>query len=80
MAEDRVEHGHRYNFCSSRLREHFSSQVSGISESPARNSDNTATPLHPWVWPDAPWRRIHIDYARPFLGKMFFVVVDAHSK
>ena len=39
-----------------------------------------AAPLHPWVWPDAPWTRIHVDYAGPFLGKMFFVVVDAHSK
>ncbi len=37
-------------------------------------------PLHPWVWPDSPWTRIHVDYAGPFLGKMFFVVVDAHSK
>ena len=28
-------------------------------------------PLYPWVWPEAPWRRIHIDYAGPFLGKCF---------
>ena len=37
-------------------------------------------PLHPWVWPDAPWKRIHVDFAGPFLGKMFFIMVDAHSK
>ena len=37
-------------------------------------------PLHPWNWPDKPWSRLHIDYAGPFLGKMFLVVVDAHSK
>ena len=37
-------------------------------------------PLHPWVWPTKPWQRIHIDFAGPFLGKMFFLVVDAHSK
>ena len=36
--------------------------------------------LHPWVWPDAPWKRIHIDFAGPFLGKTFLVTVDAHSK
>ena len=29
-------------------------------------------PLHPWVWPEAPWRRIHIDFAGPFMGKMLF--------
>ena len=37
-------------------------------------------PLHPWEWPDQPWIRLHIDYAGPFLGKSFLVVVDAHSK
>ena len=43
-------------------------------------SQPAVAPLHPWLWPDAPWRRIHIDFAGPFLGHMFFVVVDAHSK
>ena len=37
-------------------------------------------PLKPWSWPDSPWKRIHVDYFGPFLGQMFFVVVDAHSK
>ena len=39
-----------------------------------------SAPLHPWEWPTKPWTRLHIDYAGPFLGKMFLVVVDAHSK
>eukprot|EP00079_Xenopus_tropicalis_P016020 XP_004914327.1 PREDICTED: uncharacterized protein K02A2.6-like [Xenopus tropicalis] len=38
------------------------------------------SPLHPWAWPESPWQRIHIDYAGPFEGRMFLVVVDAHSK
>ena len=37
-------------------------------------------PLHPWEWPRRPWARIHIDHAGPFQGKLFLVVVDAHSK
>ena len=37
-------------------------------------------PLHPWEWPQRPWQRIHADYAGPFLGKMFLVLVDAHTK
>ena len=37
-------------------------------------------PLHPWEWPSKRWERIHIDYAGPFLGKMFLVVIDAYSK
>ncbi|XP_060786568.1 LOW QUALITY PROTEIN: uncharacterized protein K02A2.6-like [Neoarius graeffei] len=37
-------------------------------------------PLHPWEWPETPWSRLHIDYAGPYLGKMFLIIVDAHSK
>ena len=31
-------------------------------------------PLYPWEWPHK------LDYAGPFLSKMFLMVVDAHSK
>ena len=37
-------------------------------------------PLHPWEFPGRAWSRLHIDFAGPFLGKMFIVLVDAHSK
>ena len=37
-------------------------------------------PLHPWLWPAKPWQRIHVDYAGPFLNKMFIIIIDAHSK
>ena len=37
-------------------------------------------PLHPWLWPTKPWMRIHVDFAGPFQGKMYFIIVDAHSK
>ena len=37
-------------------------------------------PMHLWDWPEHPWQRIHLDYAGPFNGKMFLVVIDAHSK
>ncbi len=36
--------------------------------------------LHPWEWPSKPWCRLHIDFAGPFMGKMFIVIVDAMSK
>jgi len=36
--------------------------------------------LHPWEWPKQPWQRVHADYAGPFLGKMFLILVDAYSK
>ena len=38
------------------------------------------SPLQPWQWPSRPWLRLHIDYAGPFLGHMFLVIIDAHSK
>ena len=44
-----------------------------------RNKPQTTT-LHPWNWPARPWQRIHVDFAGPFMGSMFFIVVDAHSK
>lgn len=36
-------------------------------------------PLHSRESP-RPWQRIHVDFAGPFLGRMFLIVVDAHSK
>ena len=32
------------------------------------------------MFPARPWQRIHIDFAGLFLGTMFLIVVDAHSK
>ncbi|CAG2187289.1 unnamed protein product [Mytilus edulis] len=37
-------------------------------------------PLNAWEWPSKPWDRVHIDFAGPFLGSMFLIMVDAHSK
>ncbi len=39
-----------------------------------------AAPMQPWTWPTRPWSRLHIDFAGPIAGKMFLVVIDAHSK
>ena len=43
-----------------------------------QNNPKTA-PFHSWEWPVRPWQRINIDFACPFLGTMFLIVVDAHS-
>lgn len=37
-------------------------------------------PLHPWLWPEQPWQRAHVDYAGLFRGKMFLLIVDTYSK
>ena len=33
-----------------------------------------------WPKPRRPWQRVHVDYAGPFLGHMWLVVVDALSR
>ena len=44
-----------------------------------QNNPKTAL-LHSWELPARPWQRIHIDFTGPFLGTMFLIVVDVHSK
>ena len=39
-----------------------------------------SAPLHVWEWPQRPWTRVHADYAGPLEGKMFLILIDAHSK
>ena len=38
------------------------------------------SPLQPWQWPSRPRSWLHIDYAGQFLGQMFLVLIDRHSK
>ena len=38
------------------------------------------SPMPPWVNSQTPWGRIHLDFAWPYLGKLFFVVSDSYSK
>lgn len=40
----------------------------------------TKTLLHSWPIPSQPWERLHIDYAGPFKGSHFLIVIDAYSK
>ena len=45
------------------------------------NQRNPAkAPLHPWEMPQQPWKRLHIDFAGPFEGQMWLIIVDACSK
>ena len=46
-----------------------------------RNSRNPArAPLHSWEQPEKSWKRLHIDFAGPFCGSMWLILVDAQSK
>ena len=47
---------------------------------PCQQNKHAPAPLHPRAWPTKPWQRLHIDFAGPFMGTSFLVIVDAHSK
>ncbi len=56
-------------------------QTAKSCEECARNQNlPPLSPLHPWQYPEGPWQRVHVDFAGPFEGKMFFILVDAFSK
>ena len=54
--------------------------VKRCSECQMSRSMPPAAPPHSWAPPEGPWSRVHIDYAGPFQGRMFLLLVDAHSK
>lgn len=41
---------------------------------------NPKQSYHSWPTPEKPWERVHIDFAGPFWGSTWFIVVDAYSK
>ena len=55
-------------------------KVKSCDECQAHQSTPAEAPLHPWEWPGLPWSRLHIDYACPYKGEMFLIVIDAYSK
>ena len=54
--------------------------VSKCTPCQANRNKPPPAPLHQWSWPTGIWQRIHIDFAGPFLGHMFFLGIDAYSK
>ena len=45
-----------------------------------KHNNPRSAPLHTLEHPTGLWERIHVDFAGPFMGKMFLIVVDAFSK
>ena len=35
---------------------------------------------HPWMLPERPWSRVHVDHAINFLGSNWLLLIDAYSK
>ena len=55
-------------------------EVQNCSTCQASRNMPQSAPLHVWEWPQRPWTRVHADYAGPLEGKMFLILIDAHSK
>ena len=54
--------------------------VNSCHDCQQQRSAPASAKLHPWEFPNRPWSHIHVDFAGPFLGYMFLVIVDAYSK
>ena len=39
-----------------------------------------AAPSHPWESTTKPWVSVHLDFAGPFLRKMYLIIVDSFTK
>jgi len=55
-------------------------RLEAVSPAKATKKDPHCSPLHSWEWPGRPWPQIHVGHVGPFTGKMFLMIVDAHSK
>lgn len=54
--------------------------VSACLECQAHANDPAKITDHSWKYPDGPWKRVHVDFAGPFRGKTYLILVDAYSK
>jgi hypothetical protein len=46
----------------------------------AENRNLPPKVTHQWIRPNKAWSRLHLDYAGPFQGKTFLIIIDAYSK
>ena len=46
----------------------------------AYRNQNAKPEVHPWMMPEKPWSRLHIDHAINFMGSDWLVIIDAYSK
>ena len=54
--------------------------VKGCQKCQLQQATLGAATVHPLIWSQVPWYRLHIDYCGPFLGYMWLVMVDATTK
>jgi len=62
------------------LNKHIEEYVQKCSTCQFSRPQPPVAPTHPWEVPRQPWHRLHLDYAGPFMGSMFLVLVDTSTK
>lgn len=62
------------------INEDIENFVSACENCKIFSEETPKAPLTQWEPAEAPWHRIHIDFAGPFMNISFLVVVDAYSK
>ena len=55
-------------------------RIQKCQECQSNHPNPPLAPLQPWKWPTRPWARLHLDFAGPFMGHMYLVLIDSHSK
>ena len=63
-----------------KLDEDLEGIVKTCQECQQNHKEDQKTPLHPLEQPTRPWQRVHLDFAGPFKGQMWLILVDAYSK
>ena len=63
-----------------KLDKEIETMVRSCSKCQGQQDDPPTVPLIPWSWPTRPWSRLHIDYLGLFLGHVWLLIIDAHSK
>ncbi|RWS18587.1 uncharacterized protein B4U80_00945, partial [Leptotrombidium deliense] len=54
--------------------------VNSCSSCGSQHNDPPKEKQHKWEITTKPWERIHLDFAGPFRGEMFLVIIDSYSK
>ena len=63
---------------------HIDSQIEDTCRGCVSCAEHQNKPLksanHPWMMPEKPWSRIHVDHAINFMSNNWLIVTDAYSK
>ena len=63
-----------------KIDEHIEAHANRCISCQENSREPTKAPVHKWENPKEPWTRLHIDFAGPFEGCMWLIVIDAATK